>query len=283
MAEVIFVKKDSARKIPLALKKVGLKKFAGKEVLVKLHMGEENNKWYVKPNIVKIVFDEMKKIKSEPFLFDTVVLYRGSRDSKEKYMAVARQHGFTAIGCEVVIGDEGTRVKMEDCGIKFSYEVVKELYRTKDVVAISHAKGHVLTGFCGAIKNFGMGGVSKRSKLEMHAASTLKKFLSLGTAKTAFDRILALGAKACLAGKNVLYMNVLLDITRECDCVNDALPIICKDLGFLFSSDPVAVDAASVEMIQKNAGNVFERDPWEHIRFAEKIGLGSMKYELVEI
>jgi len=282
MSQVFFVKKDSMKNITKALEEIEIKKFSNKKVLVKLHMGEENNKWYVKPNIVKIVVDELKKIKSSPFLFDTVVLYRGSRDSKEKYMQVAEKHGFTNIG-DVVIGDGGERVKMEDGGIKFSYEVADDIYKAKDIFAVSHAKGHIITGFGGAIKNFGMGGVSKKTKFKMHAASTLKRFLTFGTSKTVFDKILSLGAKACITGKNVLYMNVLLDITKHCDCVNEALPIICKDMGFLFSDDIVAIDAAAVEMIEKTAGKFFEKDPWEHIRFAEKIGMGSMKYKLVEI
>jgi hypothetical protein len=113
----------------------------------------------------------------------------------------------------------------------------------------------------------------------MHTGSVAKKILSLGRTKVTFDEILSLGAKACVTGKNVIYMNVLMDITKECDCVNNALPIICKDVGFLFSDDMVAIDAASVDLIKKNSGasKVFEKDPWKHIKFAEKIGLGSIR------
>ena len=282
MSKVIFVEKNEMNKIPETLKKIGMKEFAGTDVLVKLHMGEENNKWYVKPNIVKIAVDELKKISARPFLYDTVVMYRGGRDSREKYMQVASKHGFTEIGCDVVIGDEGEVVRMNDGGLKFDYEVAKEIHETKNIFAVSHVKGHMLTGIGGAIKNFGMGGVSKKTKFQMHSMSVMKKVLTLGTTKATFGKILSLGAKACLIGKNVIYMSVMLDITKHCDCTNNSLPIICKDLGFLFSTDPVAIDAASVDLIEKNAGSVFDHDPWEHIEFAEKIGLGSRKYELTK-
>lgn len=285
MSRVIFVEKNSVEKIPLALKEFGMGKFAEKKVLVKLHMGEEKNKWYVKPKYVKVVADELKKIKSDPFLFDTVVIYGGGRNSKEKYLETAKKHGFDGVGCEIVIGNEGKIVKTEGGGIKFNFQVAEELYKTESIVSISHAKGHILTGFGGTIKNFGMGGVSKSTKLAMHTASVTRNIPFLSKTKVTFDKVLALGAKACLEKKNVVYMNVLLDITKECDCANDALPIICKDLGFLFSDDPVAIDAASVDLIQKNAGSdqVFHKDPWEHIKFAEEIGLGSTKYDLVKM
>jgi len=173
---------------------------------------------------------------------------------------------------------------MNDGGIKFSYEVADEILQTKKIIGISHAKGHMMTGFGGAIKNFGMGGVSKKCKLIMHSTSTIKSIVTFGRTKASFNKILALGAKACLMNKEVIYVNVLLDITKHCDCTNNSLPIICKDLGFLFSSDPVAIDAASVDMIKDNAeSEVFVKDPWEQIEFAEKIGLGNKKYELVKI
>jgi len=287
MSKVIFLTKNDLKKLPEAVKKFGLGKFRGKNVLVKLHMGERGNKWYVKPEYVKIVVDELKKINGKPFLFDTIALYPGGRDSKEKYAEVAKEHGFDRLGCEVVIGDEGKDVKMEEEDIAFGYEVAKELYKTKDVIAISHGKGHLLTGFGGAIKNFGMGGVSKKCKLEMHSESVKKKFLSLGRTKINFNHILAFGAKACLEKKNVIYINFLLDITKNCDCDSNALPIICEDIGVLVSDDPVAIDTASIDLIEKHMGKSFKDirdvDAMEHIRFAEKIGMGSTKYELVEL
>jgi len=287
MSKVIFLSKNKLEKLPEAMKKFGLEKFRGKNVLVKVHMGERGNKWYVKPANAKIVVDELKKINSKPFLFDTIALYRGGRDSKEKYMEVVKEHGFDRIGCEVVIGNEGKIVKMDEKGIEFDYEVAEELYKTKHIIAVSHGKGHILTGFGGAIKNFGMGGVSKKCKLNMHSGSVKKRILSLGRTKINFNQILSLGAKACLRKKNVIYINFLLDITKNCDCDSNALPIICEDIGVLVSDDPVAIDTASIDLIEKHMGKSFKDirdvDAMEHIRFAEKIGIGSTKYELVKL
>lgn len=283
--KIILVKKDQTEKIVVALKKIGLDIFKKKEVLVKLHMGELGNKWYVRPRIVKIVVDELKKMKAEPFLFDTAVIYRGSRDSKEKYMDTAIKNGFGKVGCPIVIGDEGYQVKMNGGGIKFSYEVANEIYDSKNIFAISHCKGHMITGFGGAIKNFGMGGVSKSCKGNMHSASVSRQILSLGTTEMTFDKILALGAKACLSKKKVLYMNVLMNITKECDCCINSLPIICDDIGYLFSDDPVAIDAASIDLIEETSSKlkVLRKRPREQVEFAEKIGLGYMDYKIKTI
>jgi len=286
MSKVVLISKNNLEKLPQVLRSFDLKKLSRKDVLIKLHMGERGNKWYVKADNVKMVVDELKKIKAKPFLFDTVALYRGSRDSKEKYMEVAKEHGFDKIGCEVVIGDEGKLVKMNESGMEFTYEVANELYKAKDIVAISHAKGHILTGFGGAIKNFGMGGVSKKTKFDMHSESVKKKILSLGRSKVTFNEILSLGAKACLNKKNVIYINFLLDITKNCDCGTDSLPIICEDIGALVSDDLVAIDTASVDLIEKRMEKTF-RDVWNidaraHVRFAEEIGMGTTDYKLIK-
>ena len=284
MNKVFFVEKDSVYKICDVLRDLVLKDFAGKEVLIKLHMGEKGNQWYVKPEFVKVVTDELKKIGLMPFIYDTVIIYGGHRNSREKYENLARQHGFDQIGCDVVIGDKGRFVDLNEEGIEFRFEVSEELYNVKNVVSIVHAKGSSQTGFAGTLKNLGMGGVSKSCKFAMHAASVKRKIVTLGRSQLTFNKILAMGAKACLLGKNAICVHVLLDITKECDCRRNALPIICKDLGFLLSKDPVAIEAASIDMILKNAGaDVFRRDPWEQVEFAEKIGLGSRKYELVKV
>jgi len=284
MSEVYFVEKGALDKVGDVFRNLAAKDFAGKDVLIKLHFGERGNQWYVKPDFVKIVADELKGIGFAPSLFETPILYGGQRNTKEKHENLAREHGFDKIGCPVVIGDKGQFVNLDEEGIEFRFEVAEELYGAKNVVSVVHAKGAALTGFSGTIKNLGMGGVSKACKLAMHTASLKRKMVTLGKSPATFNKILAMGAKACLLGKNVVCVHVLLDITKECDCSRHALPIICRDLGYLLSKDPVAIEAASIDMIVDNGGpGVFKRDPWEQVEFAEKIGLGSRTYELVNV
>ena len=109
-----------------------------------------------------------------PFLFDTAVQYVSSRDTKEKYAQTAKEHGFDKRGCPVVIGDKGNIIKVEVGGKKdklYGFEVAKELCDADCVLSIAHGKGHLITGFGGSIKAFGMGGVSKESKTFIHMAA----------------------------------------------------------------------------------------------------------------
>jgi uncharacterized Fe-S center protein len=282
MSEVVFIEKDSPGKIGDVVRELAGEAFSGYDVLIKLNMGERGNRWYVKPETVRIVTDALRESGSRPIIYDTVIVYGGQRNTREKYRALASEHGFDEIGCEVVIGDKGRVVPMNEEGLEFSFEVAEEVDRTGHIVSIVHAKGSGQTGFAGTLKNIGMGGVSKACKLAMHAAAVKGRLTTWGRSRLTFNKVLALGAKACLAGKRLLCFHVLLDITKECDCRRNALPIVCPDLGYLLSKDPVAIEAASIDMILREGGpRVFKRDPWEQVDFAEKIGLGSRKYEIL--
>ncbi len=167
MAEVYLF--TEAEKLLSALDLLGIKDFRGAKVLIKLHMGEPGNRYYISPSIVKLTVEKLKDIDAEPFLFDTTVAYPGPRSTKDGYKRVAYRHGFNEdkMGCKVVIGDEG--VEVVEGG--YSFEVAKEIYESTHIVVMSHVKGHVQAGFGGAIKNLGMGGVTKNMKRIIHRMS----------------------------------------------------------------------------------------------------------------
>ncbi|MCK5112843.1 MAG: DUF362 domain-containing protein, partial [Thermoplasmatales archaeon] len=167
MKEVAFF--SDLEKLHEALKIFDIQNFAGKRIPVKLHMGEIKNKYYSKPDFVKLVIDELKMDNVDPYLFDTTVAYPGLRHSKSGYQKLAKIHGFTLkkVGCNVVIDDEGIPITVENR----DYDVAEHLVESTHIFAISHVKGHVATGMGGAIKNFGMGGVTKETKIKMHHGS----------------------------------------------------------------------------------------------------------------
>jgi len=157
------------QKLGSALENFNINSFRGKEVPVKLHMGEIKNKYYPKSEFVKKVIATIKKYDINPFLFDTTVSYPGLRSSKLGYHKLAKIHGFSKkkVGCEVKIDDSGKEIMIEER----NYEVANIIIQSTHIFALSHVKGHVATGMGGAIKNFGMGGVTKKSKREMHNGS----------------------------------------------------------------------------------------------------------------
>jgi uncharacterized Fe-S center protein len=327
MSDVIFV--DKLEKLSSAIRSFELRDFKIDRLPIKLHMGEAGNKYYVDPKIVRIVVDEFKRIGANPFLFDTISMYPGLRATKTGYKTLALKHGFKKekVGCDVVIGDEGKEVEVH--GYKF--EVANEIYNSPCLVVISHAKGHGDAGFGGAIKNLGMGCVSKKTKAFIHFSGQPKimreKCTLCGTCEAAcifnairvneewkidyskcfgcgrciaacpnkalkqrtenLRKMLAYAAKACVKGKRVLYINVLLNITKFCDCTPNPLPIICKDIGFLVSGDAVSIDSASIDLIEKNSGKKLIEiegvDPREQLIGGEEVRLGTSRYNLIKI
>ncbi len=164
MAVVYFF--NEAEKLLSILDVLGIGDFRGVRVPIKLHMGEPGNRYYISPSIVKSTVGKLKDVGAKPFLFDTTVAYPGSRSTRDGYERVAYKHGFgkDKMDCEVVIGEEG--VKVVEGG--HSFDVAKEIYESTHLVVISHVKGHIQAGFGGAIKNMGMGGVTKGTKRMIH-------------------------------------------------------------------------------------------------------------------
>lgn len=167
MAEVYFF--TEVDKLPSALDLLGIEDFRRAKVPIKLHMGELGNRYYISPSIVKLVVEKLKDVGAAPFLFDTTVAYRAPRSTRHGYKMVAYKHGFgkDKMGCEVVIGERG--VGVIEGG--YSFEVAKEIYESTHLVVVSHVKGHIQAGFGGAIKNLGMGGVTKGTKRKIHRMS----------------------------------------------------------------------------------------------------------------
>lgn len=172
MKNVILIRRNLLKNLGKAVMK---RKFsAGDRIVIKAHLGEYGNVTHVRPELIGVVAEELKKMGTKPFLFDTPTLYRGSRYTPEKYLETAKKNGFTeeTIGCPIIISDEGIRVK----GKKYleDVEVAKHIYNANGMVVVSHFKGHPDAGFGGAIKNLGMGGVTKRMKDVEHTKSQPK-------------------------------------------------------------------------------------------------------------
>ncbi|MFH1399564.1 MAG: DUF362 domain-containing protein [Candidatus Woesearchaeota archaeon] len=163
MSEVIFFQKEDmlGDVLQQELKHVFSK---GEPIAVKLHFGEPGNKTAVSPMLVKMVVDVLKAIGCKPFLFDSLVMYSSPRNNVEGYKKVAKERGFYDLGCPVVITDDFIEVKGKD----LVFQVCKPLAEAEGVLVLSHVKGHICTGFGGAIKNLGMGAVTKKTKADIH-------------------------------------------------------------------------------------------------------------------
>jgi len=313
-----------------ALTYFDLTPFKEESVLLKLHMGEIKNKFFVRPEFVKSIIKQLKNIPCSPFLYDTTVLYNSQRKTIEGYKKVASLHGFSeqSVDASLIIDDTGISAEVQG----YQFDVGKTMYASQYIVCLSHVKGHIATGMGGAIKNLGMGGVTKESKKMMHHGSrpnysddncthcgicsevcpfdaitinenswNIDKKTCFGCGvcvencptealsytKDNLQYLLACSTKACVQNKQVIYINDVNRISDSCDCDSYAKEIICPDIGYLISTDSVAIDHASLKLIDKIRKDVFEKthhvDPYKQVEYAEKIGLGSQSYELISI
>lgn len=137
------------------------------KIAVKLHMGERGNKTYLKPEFVKQIISILIENGCKPFLFDSPAMYQGGRDTPEKYLSTAAENGFTeeSIGCPIIVSEEHEIVKTPH----LKAEVCKQLTEADGMLVLTHVKGHMCSGIGGAVKNLGMGGVSKKTKADIHS------------------------------------------------------------------------------------------------------------------
>jgi uncharacterized Fe-S center protein len=143
----------------------------GDGVVVKAHLGEWGNLNYVRPPLLWVVVDWLKRAGAEPFIFDTTTWYHGSRHTPEEYADTARKNGFTqeTMGCPIIFSNESIQVK----GVRHYKQVgvAKHIHDADGMVVVSHVKGHEDATFGGAIKNLGMGAVDVESKKTAHTES----------------------------------------------------------------------------------------------------------------
>jgi len=299
------------------------------KVLIKIHFGEPGNEFAFTSDDIKPIVRAMKLLALDPVFIDSPVAYHSPRNSVREYEKVVKEKGYDKLA-PFIISNNGKKVKTKD----FTAEVCQELIEAENVLVISHVKGHALSGFGGAIKNLGMGGVTKETKSIEHAlakpkfisecrgcgicaklcpASAIKMvgnkaelnlsdcwgcsicqiacpYQCLAPEKAHFDDLLAQAAGAVInnLSKKTFYINFIKNITQWCDCEKDPHGLISKDIGIMFSDNPVAIDKASVDIINEFNGKdlfkeVNKKDPLSHIKFASKYTGKELNYELISI
>jgi len=275
----------------------------GDVVAIKLHMGEYGNARYIRPVYVNYLVEKIKGLGGKPFVTDTTVIYRAPRRNYFEYLEVARRNGFTAetMGCPVVIAD-GLRDNGMECEVPEplyldKVNIARAIFDADVLISVAHVTLHFQFPLAATIKNLGMGCVTKPTKTAMHGAKS-DEGANRGIWKATADGAKAVAKK--FQGKLICY-NFAIDITPSCDCDNRSdLPIV-PDLGIYVSMDPIAVDRAVWDSLQKARpypGSVWdpsEKRDWEGARFLQAMDtgafwdvmqrsqLGSLNYELIEI
>ena len=238
---------------------------------------------------------EVKSVKGT--IVECNTAYGGGRAKTEDHLKAAADHGFTAIAPVDIMDAEGeVRLPVEG-GKHLTYDIVGSHFPQYDfVVVLSHFKGHAMGGFGGAIKNISIGIASSAGKAWIHSAGKTEDTEKLWSSLPAQDDFLESMAEAAKAiadhcGERILYINVMNNLSVDCDCDAHPEPPRMGDIGILASLDPVALDKACVDLVYASPDegkvHLIERMESRHgihtLEHAEAIGVGSRRYELADL
>ena len=254
-------------------------------VAVKISTGEPPASNYLKPELIKELVQSVNGT-----IVECNTAYGGSRSNTEKHKQVAKDHGFTDIADVDILDEDGSLELSTNGGTVISTNLVGSHFENYDsYIVLSHFKGHAMAGFGGAIKNISIGLASSKGKSWIHSGGTSKTF-AMGKQES-FLKAMAEAGRSVQdhLGDNIIYINVLNRLSVDCDCDGNPAEPDMHDIGILASTDPVAIDQASIDLVYnaedgKSLVNRIEsRNGLLTLQYAAEISLGSRYYKLVNI
>ncbi len=285
-AKVYFTKEITPESVVRLYDILGVK-LNGK-VAVKLHSGEEGNQNYLRPEFVENI---VKHVNGTVVECNTA--YDGARNTTEKHEKLMESHGWSKYFDVDIMDSESPDKSLEipdGFMIKKDY-VGKHIDNYDSMLVLSHFKGHPMGGYGGALKQLSIGVASSYGKAYIHGAG---KPEDLWTAN--HDSFLESMADAAYTVHNhfkgnVVYINVMKNMSVDCDCCAVAEDPCLKDIGVLISTDPIAIDRACLDLVinSNDEGKehflerVNSRNGMHTIEVAEKHGFGTTNYELIDI
>ena len=290
-SKVYFIKDITPENIIKAYNAIG-KKLEG-NVAVKMHSGEKGNKNYLRPEFVKDVIN---------YVNGTVVecntAYEGARNSTEKHLELIKEHEWEKYFPFDLLDREGPDMELDIPSgkvLKKNY-VGKDLAKYDSLLVLSHFKGHAMGGYGGALKQLSIGCASSAGKTLIHTAGKETDQTKLWDNLPEQDKFLEAMADAASSvvdyfKGNAVYINVMKNISVDCDCDGNASAPCMQDIGILASLDPVAIDQACLDLVYNSndpgRDKLIERIESRHgvhtIEAAYDLGVGNREYELIDL
>ena len=297
-SKVYFTKEITPESLVKIYKALGVE--AKGRVAVKISTGEGGNNHYLKPTLIRNLVDEVNGT-----IVECCTAYGGSRQDPKKHWETIHEHGFDSIFAVDLMDEYGDiRIPIKDKK-HLKYDIVGNHLPNYDfMINLAHFKGHAMGGFGGVMKNASIGVASTAGKCYIHTAGKSadpatawsKENLAAGPTQDLFLESMAAAAQAVHEYFNgrVIYINVMNNMSVDCDCDGHPAKPELKDMGIMASLDPVAVDQACLDKVFEYKGKpgddnkpLIQRINRQHgtyiTDYAEKIGLGSKKYELINI
>lgn len=285
-AKVYFSRTITPQKVVELYKALG-KELTGK-VAVKVHSGEEGNQNFLKPDFWK---DMVEYVKGTAVECNTA--YEGERNTTEKHLKTLENHGWNKYFDFDLLDAEGPDMELEiPDGVKIKKNFVgKNLADYDSLLVLSHFKGHPMGGFGGALKQLSIGIASSYGKAYIHGAGEVEKIWTAD--HDSFLESMADAASSVVKyfKGNAVYINVMKNMSVDCDCCAVAEDPCMADIGILISDDPVAIDQACLDLVyaSKDKGRdhllerIESRNGVHTVEAAAALGIGTREYELIEM
>lgn len=263
------------------------KELPGK-VATKLHSGEVGNQNFLKPDFWKPIIEHVNGT-----VVECNTAYEGQRNTTEKHLRTLSKHGWSEHFKVDLLDAEGPDLELaipEGKVIKKNY-IGKDIVNYDSMLVLSHFKGHPMGGYGGALKQLSIGVASSYGKAYIHGAGEPEKIWTAD--HDLFLESMADAAKSVVDyfKGNMAYVNVMKNMSVDCDCCAVAEDPCMKDIGILVSLDPVAIDQACIDLVYASddpgrdhlVERIETRNGVHTIEAAAALGIGSREYELIEV
>lgn len=284
--KVYFSKTITAEKVLQMYELLG-KELPGK-VAIKVHSGEEGNQNFLRPDFWKPVVDHVGGT-----VVECNTAYPGQRNTTKKHLKLFEKHGWSRYFPVDLLDAEGPDLVLDIPGGKVIQKnyVGKDLMNYDSLLVLSHFKGHPMGGYGGALKQLSIGIASSFGKAYIHGAGEPKKIWTAN--QDEFKRSMADAALSVVEyfKGNAVYINVMKNMSVDCDCCAVAKDPCMGDIGILISEDPIAIDQACIDLVYASDDpgkkhlikRIESRNGILTIEAAAELGFGSREYELIEV
>ena len=290
-SKVYFCKEITPENVVKMYKVLG-RELPGK-VAVKVHSGEEGNQNYLRPEFVKPMVE---------YVNGTVVecntAYEGARNTSEKHKKLLEEHNWNKYFNVDLMDEEGPdkALPVENGKVLKENFVGKDIEKYDSMLVLSHFKGHPMGGYGGALKQLSIGCASSEGKAWIHSAGQSKDQYSIWNNLPEQNKFLesmadSAGTVVKYFGDKIAFINIMANMSVDCDCCAVAEDPCMKDIGILASTDPIAIDQACIDLVKQSNDpgkehfleRVNSRNGTHTIDSAAELGFGTKEYELINV
>jgi len=287
MKSKVYFTKEITKESVLRMYKVLEKELKG-SVAIKVHSGELGNQNFIKPEMYEDIIKYL-----DATIVECNTAYEGARNTTEKHKELLDKHNWTKYYKVDLLDSEGPDLILdinEGKVIKKNY-VGKNIKNYNSMLVVSHFKGHPMGGYGGALKQLSIGIASSYGKAYIHGAGVPENIWTAN--HDLFLESMADAAKSIVDyfEGNIAYINIMKNMSVDCDCCAKAEDPCMKDIGILSSTDPVAIDQACIDLIYNSNDEgkshlierIESRNGIHTIEASSKLNIGSREYELINI